>query len=77
MSDVEHIAIHSFGYEEGDHDLLAHFAELDEVIKSYKTGMTVISLCGKQWVPSRDPDSFPKCGTCLSILRDLSGEEIQ
>lgn len=78
MSDVvEHVAIHSFGVEDGDHDLFAHYVELIDAIESYKTGMTVISLCGKEWVPSRDPDSFPKCGTCLEIVKSLSGEELQ
>jgi hypothetical protein len=74
---VEHIPIHSFGFEEGLHDLFSHFVELADAVESYKTGNVVISLCGKEWVPSRDPDSFPTCGTCVSILKDLSGEEIQ
>jgi hypothetical protein len=74
---VEHITVYSFGVENGDHDLFAHYTKLADAIESYKTGMAVISLCGKEWVPSRDPDSFPTCGTCVSILKDLSGEEIQ
>lgn len=77
MSDlVEHIAIYSFGVEDGDHDLFAHYTELADAVESYRTGSAVISLCGKKWVPSKDPDSFPKCGTCLSVLKDLTGEEI-
>jgi hypothetical protein len=31
----------------------------------------VIALCGKVWVPGRDPDKFPVCPDCKKIYDKL------
>jgi len=31
------------------------------------TGTPVTALCGKVWVPSRDPKRYPVCPTCKEI----------
>ena len=31
-------------------------------------GSTVTALCGKTWVPTRDPNRYPVCPTCKEIL---------
>jgi hypothetical protein len=31
----------------------------------------VIALCGKVWVPSRDPQRFPVCPECKEIWASL------
>jgi hypothetical protein len=39
------------------------------------TGTPVTALCGKVWVPSRDPKRYPVCPTCKEIYEQLpSGE---
>jgi hypothetical protein len=30
-------------------------------------GTPVVALCGKVWVPSRDPQKFPVCPECKEI----------
>lgn len=30
-------------------------------------GTPVVALCGKVWVPSRDPQRFPVCPECKDI----------
>jgi hypothetical protein len=30
-------------------------------------GTPVIALCGKVWVPSRDPDRYPLCPECKRL----------
>ena len=35
------------------------------------TGDPVIALCGKVWVPGRDPEKFPVCPTCKEIYDGL------
>jgi len=57
--------------EEGDHDRFAHYVEKDELMKALVDGLPVVALCGKIWVPSRDPDRFPLCPACKEIYEKL------
>ena len=57
--------------EEGDHDRFAHYVEKDELMKALVEGLPVVALCGKIWVPSRDPDKFPLCPACKEIYEEL------
>lgn len=34
-------------------------------------GTPVIALCGKVWVPSRDPKKYPVCPQCKEIWAKL------
>jgi len=46
------------------------------VTEAYVTGQPVTALCGKRWVPTRDPKRYPVCPTCKEILeqaRSLRG----
>jgi hypothetical protein len=36
-------------------------------------GTPVTALCGKVWVPSRDPSRFPICPTCKEIYESMVG----
>ena len=39
-------------------------------------GTPVIALCGKVWVPSRDPEKFPVCPECKEIWESMTpGDE--
>ncbi|HSI94187.1 MAG TPA: DUF3039 domain-containing protein [Jiangellaceae bacterium] len=31
----------------------------------------MIALCGKVWVPSRDPEKYPVCPRCKEIWRQM------
>jgi uncharacterized C2H2 Zn-finger protein len=31
-------------------------------------GSAVVALCGKVWIPSRDPQKFPVCPDCKKIF---------
>jgi hypothetical protein len=37
-------------------------------------GHPVTALCGKVWVPGRDPQKFPVCPTCKEIYEGLRPE---
>ena len=49
----------------GDHDRFAHYARKDDVTRAYITGEAITALCGKKWVPTRDPSRYPICPTCV------------
>jgi hypothetical protein len=53
--------------EDGDHERFAHYVQKDKIMESALTGKPVIALCGKVWVPGRDPEKFPVCPDCKRI----------
>lgn len=53
----------------GDHDVFAHYVAKDEVAEAVVMGWPVIALCGKMWVPHRDPSRYPVCPTCDEIYK--------
>ena len=44
---------------DGDHERFAHIIRKSDEMKGYVLGEEVTALCGKKWVPSRDPQRFP------------------
>ena len=59
--------------EPGDHERFAHYVKKDKIMESAVTGAPVIALCGKVWVPNRDPQRFPVCPDCQKIYDGLPG----
>ena len=57
--------------EDGDHERFAHYVQKDKILESAVTGKPVIALCGKVWVPGRDPEKFPVCPECKKIYDKL------
>ena len=50
---------------DGDHDRFAHYCRREDVMRAYVTGEAIEALCGKKWVPTRDPEKYPVCPTCV------------
>ena len=57
--------------DDGDHEKFAHYVEKEKIVESAVTGKPVITLCGKVWVPGRDPSKFPICPDCQKIYESL------
>lgn len=57
--------------EPGDHERFAHYVRKEKILDSAFSGKAVIALCGKVWVPGRDPNKFPVCPTCKEIYEGL------
>jgi hypothetical protein len=60
--------------EDLDEDLnkrFAHYAESVSVTEGYVMGTPVMAICGKLFVPSRDPKKFPLCPICKEIADAL------
>ena len=66
--------------DDGDHDRMTHlvlegFRPRDgdyvpvgtNVVEGMVNGTPVRALCGKSWVPGRDPARYPLCPTCREI----------
>ena len=56
---------------DGDHERFAHYVRKEKILESALSGDPVIALCGKVWVPGRDPNRFPVCPACKELFGGL------
>lgn len=57
--------------DNGGENHFAHYAEAEKVTEAYVMGTPIEALCGKLFVPHRDPKKFPVCPICQEILNSL------
>ena len=71
--------------DDGDHDRMAHIvlegytpreggdfvSTGPSVVEGIVTGTPVRALCGKEWVPGRDPKRYGLCPTCKEIAESM------
>lgn len=57
--------------DDGGHDRFAHYVKKEKIVESAVTGKSVRALCGKKWIPSRDPEKYPVCPVCKEIYDGL------
>ncbi|GIG16092.1 hypothetical protein Cme02nite_44240 [Catellatospora methionotrophica] len=69
---VEERTATDYRLDEGDHERLSHYAPKDKLLEAMIEGTPVRALCGKVWVPTRDPNRFPVCPECKEIYENLS-----
>ena len=60
--------------EPGDHERHSHYVRKEKIVESAVLGVPVTALCGKVWVPGRDPQKFPVCPICKEIYDGLRPE---
>jgi hypothetical protein len=59
---MTHIVLEGVKTEEGD-----FVSAGPSVVEGIVNGTAVRALCGKVWVPGRDPHKYPLCPTCKDI----------
>ena len=64
------------GFEEqegdgADKDRFSHYAPKEEIVRAAVEGIAVTALCGKKWRPSRNPEKYKICPTCIEIYERL------
>ena len=52
--------------DDGEHDRFAHYVRKSDAAGD-EWRVPVRALCGKVWVPSRDPSKYPVCPECAKI----------
>lgn len=60
---------------DGDHERFAHYVAKNKIVESAVNGTPVVALCGKVWVPGRDPSRYPVCPECKKIYEGLPGAD--
>ena len=58
-------------FDDGDHDRFSHYVKKEKILESAVSGKAIRALCGKKWVPTRDPEKFPICPICKEIYAGL------
>jgi len=53
--------------DDGDHDRYAHYVRKADATRAAVEGVPVRALCGKVWIPNRDPAKYPVCPECNKI----------
>ncbi len=61
--------------EGGDHERFSHYVEKEKLTEAMVLGTPVVALCGKVWVPSRDPEKFPTCPECKEAWEQLKKDD--
>jgi len=63
--------------DDGDDDpKYSHYVKKEDILRSAVDGVAATALCGKKWVPGRDPDRYPVCPKCkemMELLRSMEG----
>jgi hypothetical protein len=63
---MTHIVLEGYTPEEGDYVSVG-----TNVVEGMVNGTPVKALCGKVWVPGRDPRRYPICPTCKEIAAGM------
>lgn len=63
---MSHIVLEGYTPKEGDHQG-EYVSTGPTVVEGIVNGTAVRALCGKVWVPGRDPRRYPLCPTCKEI----------
>lgn len=61
--------------EPGDHERFSHYVPKAKLTEAMVMGTPVVALCGKVWVPHRNPDKYPVCPECKEIWESFKGNE--
>lgn len=69
--EAERVVEERIAHEAGDHERFSHYVPKDKLMEAMVNGTPVIALCGKVWVPSRDPQKFPVCPDCKDIWDNM------
>ena len=64
MSSIDVQEVLDVRTDSGDHDRFAHYVDKEDLTDAIVNGWPVIALCGKIWVPGRDPERYPVCPEC-------------
>lgn len=70
-SDTDLLTKPELKIDDGDHDRFSHYVKKEKILESAVSGKAVRALCGKKWVPTRDPEKFPVCPICKEIYSGL------
>jgi hypothetical protein len=72
-STLEYVDVQNevIAYDENGDQIFTHLGDKAKVTEGYVMGTPVVALCGKVFVPHRDPLKYPVCKECDEIAMGL------
>lgn len=61
---------------DNDDERVAHYARKSDILLAHVEGIPIQALCGKVWVPDRDPSRYPVCDVCGRELERVSAARL-
>jgi hypothetical protein len=61
--------------EDNDDNRMSHYVKKEDVLRAAVEGVPATALCGKTWIPSRDPQKYPPCPKCVELMDLLKSME--
>jgi Protein of unknown function (DUF3039) len=61
----------NFELDENGNEIFAHYAEKVSITAGYVMGSPVQAICGKVFVPSKNPEKLRICPICKEIMDAL------
>ncbi|MCW2665091.1 MAG: hypothetical protein JWN57_53 [Frankiales bacterium] len=49
----------------------SHYVKKEDIMRSALDGTPAVALCGKTWMPNRDPEKYPICPKCVELMEML------
>lgn len=68
--DIEILSELDDSIDDGEGDGHAHYVKQEDIIAATFSGKPAFALCGKRWVPNRNPEGLPVCPKCKAIYDD-------
>jgi hypothetical protein len=68
MTEVDTREVGGARGDDGDDERFSHYVRKEDILRSAVDGVPVVALCGKTWLPGRDPDKFPICPACKEMM---------
>ena len=62
-------------FEDGDQDRFSHYVPKEKLVAAMVNGTPVVALCGKVWVPTKNPEKFPVCPEGKEIWQSMNPGE--
>lgn len=73
-TDLEEKVDVNVAHDDGDHERLSHYVSKAALEKAIFDGIPTLALCGKLWLPSKDPQRFPVCPECKDVYEQMRDE---
>ena len=54
--------------DDGEDNRFSHYVRKEDILRSAVDGVPVTALCGKKWLPGRDPEKYPVCPQCKEMM---------
>lgn len=71
MPEADLLELTKLDTQEGSEEHFAHYAEAGSVTEGYVLGTPVMAICGKIFIPSRNPERLRVCPICKEIINAL------